>query len=61
MARHYSPPGTYERIYKHLLEDPTITDAEARLICYLATLPPDWEILPGTFRRSWAGRRTGSG
>ena len=44
MARHYSPPGTFESIRKSLLEDPTFTDAEFRLLCYLATKPKDWVI-----------------
>ena len=41
---HTSPPGTYERLWKDLHEDPALTDAEVRLIMYLATLPDGWEI-----------------
>jgi hypothetical protein len=44
MARHTSPPGTYERIWKDLLEDWTLTDAERSLMVYLATLPDGWVI-----------------
>ena len=44
MARYTSPPGTYECLRKDLLEDPTLTDAEARLICYLATKPDGWVV-----------------
>ena len=42
MARYTSPPGTYEPLRKELLEDPALTDAEARLIIYLATKPDGW-------------------
>jgi hypothetical protein len=44
VARHYSPPGTFERIRKSVLEDPTFTNAEFRLVCYLATKPDGWVI-----------------
>jgi hypothetical protein len=47
MARYTSPPGTFERIYKWVLEDPTLTNAEFRLVCYLAGKPPGWVISAG--------------
>jgi hypothetical protein len=46
MARHYSPPGTYERVRKSVLEDPSLTNAEFRLALYLATKPDRWVIHP---------------
>ena len=46
MARHYSPPGTYERIRKSVLEDPSLTNAEFRLALYLVTKPDRWVIHP---------------
>jgi hypothetical protein len=45
-ARYTSPPGTFEPLRKELLEDPTLGDAEARLICYLVTKPDGWELKP---------------
>ena len=46
MARHYSPPGTYERIRKSVLEDPSLTNPEFRLALYLTTKPDRWVIHP---------------
>lgn len=55
---HRSPPGTYERILKAVLETPSgqtagcsaercrLTDAEFRLVCYAATKPRDWVFNP---------------
>jgi len=57
-----SPPGTYERIWKHLLEDPTLSDAECRGICYAAGKPPGWVFYPDVMAREldrsvgWAKR-----
>jgi MarR family len=39
-----SPDGTWECILKSVLEDPALTNAEFRLLLYLATKPPGWEI-----------------
>ncbi len=47
MARYTSPPGTFEPLRKELMEDPALTDAEARLIMYLVTKPDGWELNPG--------------
>jgi hypothetical protein len=38
--------GTYEKILRSVLDDPTLTDAEARLIGHLATRPPGWVVIP---------------
>ena len=49
MARHYSPPGTYEKIRKDVIEDPTWTPAEFRLAVYLAAKPDGWVIHVGSW------------
>jgi hypothetical protein len=36
----------YEKILRSVLDDPTLTDAEARLIGHLATRPPGWVVIP---------------
>jgi len=36
----------YEKILTSVLADVTITDAEMKLICYLATRPPGWVVIP---------------
>lgn len=46
MARHYSPPGTYEAIRKEVIEDPTWTLAEFRLVIWLAAKRDGWVIHP---------------
>jgi hypothetical protein len=43
-ASYKSPAGTYERILKVILEDPTLTDSEFRLLAYLATKPAGWQL-----------------
>ena len=60
MARHYSPPGTYERIRKSVLEDPTLTNAEFRLALYLVTKPDRWVIHPGRSPPPWTAPSTRS-
>jgi hypothetical protein len=52
MARYTSPPGTFEPLRKELLEDPELTDAEARLIIYLVTKPAGWELNPVQLREA---------
>jgi hypothetical protein len=37
-----SPPGTYECILKAVLENPEFSDAEFRVLLYLATKPAGW-------------------
>jgi hypothetical protein len=46
MARHYSPPGTFEAIRKEVIEDPTWTPAEFRLVIWLAAKRAGWVIHP---------------
>jgi hypothetical protein len=41
-----SPPGTYARVLNSVLEDPTYTLAEFRVLLYLASKPPGWNIKP---------------
>src|SRR5580692_6058032 len=43
--------GTYEKILKSVLDDRTITDAEARLVMYLAARPPGWVVYPDMVAR----------
>ena len=44
MARHYSPPGTFEAIRKEVIEDPTWTLAAFRLALYLTAKPDGWVL-----------------
>jgi hypothetical protein len=44
MARHYSPPGTFEAIRKEVIEDPTWTAAAFRLAVYLTAKPDGWVL-----------------
>lgn len=43
--------ATYEKILSAVLDDPTLTDAEARLLLYLARRPPGWVVLPAVVAR----------
>lgn len=43
--------GTYEKILTSVLSDVTITDAEIKLIGYLATRPPGWVVIPAAVAR----------
>jgi hypothetical protein len=43
---------TFEPIKTSILVDPTITDAEMRLIVYLATKPPGWVVWDEDIRKS---------
>jgi hypothetical protein len=43
--------SAYEKILKSVLDDRTLTDAEARLIMYLAARPPGWTIYPALVGR----------
>jgi hypothetical protein len=38
--------ATYEKILTSVLADVTVTDAEIKLIGYLATRPPGWVVIP---------------
>ena len=41
---HRSPEGTYEKVLKSVLEDPSFTLAEFRALMYLVTKPEGWII-----------------
>lgn len=41
---HQSPAGTYEKVLKSVLENPSLTDAEFRVLLYAATKPEDWVL-----------------
>jgi hypothetical protein len=43
--------GSYEKLLTSILCDVTLTDAEARLIFYLATRPPGWTVIPSVAAR----------
>jgi hypothetical protein len=43
--------AAYEKILTSVLADVTITDAEYRLIGYLATRPPGWVVIPSAVAR----------
>jgi hypothetical protein len=43
--------GTYEKVLTSVLGDVTITDAELKLIGYLATRPPGWVVIPAVIAR----------
>jgi hypothetical protein len=43
-APYRSKPGTYERIYKAVLEDPELTNAEFRVLLYGATKQRGWVL-----------------
>jgi hypothetical protein len=43
---------TWERIRTDVLTDPTITDAEIKLIGYLVTKPPGWIVRPTDIERA---------
>jgi hypothetical protein len=43
--------GSYEKVLTSVLADVTITDAEAKLIGYLATRPPGWTVIPSAIAR----------
>lgn len=43
--------AAYEKILKAVLDDRTLTDAECRLVCYLAARPPGWTIYPALVQK----------
>jgi hypothetical protein len=66
---HQSPEGTYEKVFKSVLEDPSFTLAEFRALLYLVTKPDGWVIResqlaqalgwkPNMARRALIGLRT---
>jgi hypothetical protein len=56
-----SPGGTYECILKSVLEDPTLTNAEFRLLLYAATKQDGWKFYPGHIVRALDRTKFGRG
>jgi hypothetical protein len=49
---YHSPGGTYECILKSVLEDPSLTNAEFRVLLYAVTKQDGWKFYPGHIVRA---------